>query len=52
MSKKDQVIKLHEKGMSPKDISEELHMLNSNVYKIISDYKKDKRLEELELKVK
>ena len=51
MSKKEQVIELHDKGMSPKDISERLHMLNSNVYKIISDYRKDKRLAELELKV-
>jgi len=52
MSKKQQIIEMFEQGKDVKEIAKKVDSFESNVYIVISNYKKEKRLAELELKVK
>ena len=52
MSKKQQIIELYKKGLTRSQITNDLKTYYSYVCQAITDYKKNKRLEEFELLVK
>lgn len=43
-TKKQQVIKLYQDNVAPLDIANKLHMHDTNVYKIIREYKTEQEL--------
>jgi len=47
-----EIIELYDGGLKPKEISRKLDCYDSTVYSVINNYKKERRLKELELIVK
>jgi DNA invertase Pin-like site-specific DNA recombinase len=50
--KKDEIIKLFNEGFKPREIADKVNSFEATVYRVISDYKKDRRLKEFENIVK
>ena len=51
-TKKQEIIRLFEEGKKPRDIATLLETYESTVYDVLSSYKKDQRIKELELQIK
>lgn len=47
MTKKEQIVRMYEEGATPIEISKKLGVYNSNVYKILKDYRLEKELKVL-----